>query len=80
MGQGRRRRWHCARGYSPNLGTISALLQLQAAQARLDALENDNQADDAFGLASDDDEFTLEDEDDGDGEEPQGLPHDWCLL
>ncbi len=40
----------------------------QAAQARLDALENDNnQADEAFGLASDDDEFTLEDEDDDDG-------------
>ncbi len=42
---------------------------LQAAQARLDALENDNDAGgEAFGIASDDEEFNLEDEEEEEGE------------
>lgn len=46
----------------------------QAAQSRLDALENDNPDDapDPFGLAEDDDEFVMEEsEDDGEQQHRQ---------
>ncbi|GFR39715.1 hypothetical protein Agub_g195, partial [Astrephomene gubernaculifera] len=51
------------RKVSQRMAVVDDATRQQAAQARLDALENDNeQAGDPFGLASDDDEFVLEDE------------------
>ncbi|KXZ55157.1 hypothetical protein GPECTOR_3g305 [Gonium pectorale] len=52
------------RKVSQRMAVVDDATRQQAAQARLDALENDNdQTADPFGLASDDDEFNLEDED-----------------
>ncbi|KAG2448445.1 hypothetical protein HYH02_006337 [Chlamydomonas schloesseri] len=51
------------RKVSQRMAVVDETTRLQAAQARLDALENDNDAGgEAFGMASDDEEFNLEDE------------------
>lgn len=54
------------RKVSQRMAIVDESTRQQAAQARLDALENDNEVVDAFGAgpASDDDEFMVEEEDD----------------
>ncbi|GLC43406.1 hypothetical protein PLESTB_001554100 [Pleodorina starrii] len=55
------------RKVSQRMAVVDDATRQQAAQARLDALENDNdQGADPFGLASDDDEFNLEEEEEDD--------------
>ncbi|PNH02833.1 Zinc finger HIT domain-containing protein 1 [Tetrabaena socialis] len=52
------------RKVSQRMAVVDDATRQQAAQARLDALENDNeQAADPFGMASDDDDFNLEEDD-----------------
>lgn len=54
---------------SERMSVVDEASRQQAAQARLDALENDNDVPDAFGLGDDeDDEFVLNEDDDEDHE------------